>query len=169
MLRAALLGLALLIARPALAAPRVTAEYQTGGRTPLGYYGVAVDVQPVRWFSVSGGLGLINFQGSSQLQGAIAPRLRWPVLPWLSLDAGAAFSRGRRSDYVRLPPDQVSGGADSVTRSWVPGYRLGPEVGLELAPLPRARLRLFGGLAFPLDEATCWFQPSPPSPPVTGG
>jgi hypothetical protein len=169
MVRGALLGLALLLTTPALAAPRVTAEYQTGGRTPLGYYGVAVDVQPVRWFSISGGLGLMNFQGSSQLQGAIAPRLRWPVLPWLSLDAGAAFSRGRRSDYVLLPADQAPIGSNSVTRTWKPGHRLGPEVGVELAPLPRGRLRLFGGLAFPLDEASCWFQPAAPSAPFSGG
>jgi hypothetical protein len=142
------------LASPCLAEPtQVTAEYHSGGPTPLGYYGVALDVQPLSWLSASGGVGLMNFQGSSQLQVAVAPRLRWPVLPWLALDAGAAFSRGQRSDYVPLSFEQILMGTAAVTRSWT--YRLGPELGIELAPLPRTRLRLYGGLAFPLEEAHC--------------
>jgi hypothetical protein len=134
--RAWLLSLGLLLAAPAVAQPRLTPEYQTGGEMPLGFYGVGLDFQPVRWLSVAGGVGLSNFQGSSQVQLALAPRLRWDVLPWLALDAGAAFSRGEREkdDSGRLAM----------------GHRLGPELGLELAPLPRARLRLLGGFAFGL-------------------
>jgi hypothetical protein len=123
-------------AAPAAAQPRITPEFYSGGEMPLGYYGLGVDVQPIRWVSVAGGFGWSNFQGSSQLQLALAPRLRWPLLPWLAVDAGAALSRGQR---------EGSGGR------LVTGHRLGPEIGLELAPLPRARLRLFAGTAHGLD------------------
>jgi hypothetical protein len=58
---------------------------------------------------------------------------------------------------VTIPADQTGAmNPGSVTRTWSPGFRLGPELGVELAPLPHGRLRLFGGLSYPLDEASCW-------------
>src|SRR5689334_22864661 len=130
-------ALAAFIASPAAAQPRVLAEYHTGSEMPIGFFGLGVDVQPIPWVSVAGGLGWSNFQGSSQVQLMLAPRLRWPVLDWLALDAGAALSRGER---------QPDGGGRLVM-----AHRLGPEIGLELLPLPRARLRLFTGIAYDLD------------------
>ena len=126
-----------LVAAPAAAQPRLTPEFQSGDATPIGYYGLNLDVQPLRWLSVTGGFGWSNFGGSSQLQLALVPRLRWPVLPWLAVGAGAAFSRGERGDDPAGVREM--------------GHRLGPELSVELAPLPRARLRLVTGLAYGLD------------------
>jgi hypothetical protein len=131
-------ALALLLAGgPAAAQTRIIPEYRTGNEMPLGYYGLALDVQPRPWVSVAGGFGWSNFGGSSQLQLMLAPRLRWPILSWLAVDAGAALSRGQREK-------------DS-TGVRVMSHRLGPEIGLELLPLPRARLRLLAGIAYGLD------------------
>jgi hypothetical protein len=127
-----------LIAAPEVAQPRVVAEYRTGNQMPLGFYGLAADVQPLPWVSVAGGFGWSNFQGSSQLQLMLAPRLRWPALSWLAVDAGAALSRGRREDD----------GTGRLAMS----HRLGPELGLELSPLPRARLRLLTGIGYGLES-----------------
>jgi hypothetical protein len=130
-------ALASLVAFPAAAQTRVVAEYRTGSEMPLGFYGLAADVQPSPWVSVAAGFGWSNFQGSSQLQLMLAPRLRYAVLDWLAIDAGAALSRGERE----------KDGTGRLAMS----HRLGPEIGLELAPLPRARLRLFTGIAYGLD------------------
>jgi hypothetical protein len=158
MARSLTLALALLLPATALADDGlvVTPEYFTGTETPAGFYGLGLDVQPVRWLAVAAGLGWSHAGNSSQWQLELAPRLRWPVLDWLALSAGATLSMGKREHYQTLPGARPQLAGPVVDRTWSPGFRLGPEIGIELAPLPRGRLRLYAGMAFPLDRPKCW-------------
>lgn len=65
-------------------------EAQFGGGTPLGTTGVAIGYTPVRWATLSGGVGLA--QGS--LQVAFIPRVHQPLTDTLALGLGAGVSLG---------------------------------------------------------------------------
>jgi hypothetical protein len=59
--------------------------------TPLGYAGAAVEITPVRWLSVEGGIG----RGMAGAQLAVQPRVRLGGREGLIASVGAGLSMGR--------------------------------------------------------------------------
>jgi hypothetical protein len=134
---------------------QVAVEGQVGSATPLGLFGVAVDVDLVPWLSISTGVGTDIFdEGSSDdcqcrwglRQVALMPRLRRPIFDRDTFVAlGIGLSRNAQPDVVGLH---------------TPLVRQDDELALEHRFENGVRARAFAGIGFSLNE--------PHLPPFSG-
>ena len=140
-----------------------------GGYTPLGGIGLAVELHPLPWLVVAGGLGghpNDSWTGHYDLQLALSSRFRLLSRGDTSLSAGLGLSRGDR-------PIERLGSTVMVWRERVGAIRLNPELSLAHRFGRRWTVRGFVGLGIVVTEpsACYWFNPgqmscsSPPVPP----
>jgi hypothetical protein len=145
--------LAVAPARPARAADRfdgasVALDVQAGVNSPLGVYGVALDVSLARHFAAWAGAGL-----TSTPVAALGARFRQPLGRAWALGLGLSFaveSYGQTNQYANL-----GNGMEILSRSWAPAYR----VGVELS----AAYRSAGGFGLRPFVAAGWILNGPSS------
>jgi hypothetical protein len=144
------LGQAAVTAAPATEEPRtrqVALEGQVGVVTPLGIFGLALDIDVVRWLSVRAGVGVDVFDREdlrachcswSLRQLALMPHFRYPVL-----GGGTSISLG-----LGISHDA----AHNIAGIHSPSFREDNEVSIEHRFDDGVRVRSFVGLGFYLNE-----------------
>jgi hypothetical protein len=138
--------------------PLVHLAVEIGNDTPLGNFGIALELHPLPRLIIAGGLGWHPSRtwtaGSYDFQAAISSRFRLLSLGNASLAAGLGFSRGNRPiEHLSTPAEVVVERAGAI--------RLNPELSLDYRLGFRWTVRAFAGLGIILtDPSACyWFGP----------
>jgi hypothetical protein len=143
----------------------VALEAQLGIAGPLGSLGLAADISVNDYFALNAGVGLA---ATGQLQGALTPRLRLPIVGGFAIGLEGGLSGG---GYTEFDPFQDPG--ERETKTWSFALWANTGASLELRTWHGFQLRLFGGIETPiystggerqLDYKSAGLRPRGPTP-----
>ena len=129
----------------------VAMHWNPGGNTPLGFFGIALDVSPIDRLSVELGVGRPG-NYTSGYNFALMPRYAVLHGSWWAFELGGAFSRGHHlwSNY--------QGYLGGSQRIWDEGYRVDAQAQVDLKVWSKLHLALYGGLGWMLSDPTRTFS-----------
>jgi hypothetical protein len=129
----------------------VAMHWNPGGDTPLGFFGIALDVSPIDRLSVEMGVGWPgNYTAGYNF--ALMPRYTLLQGSRWAFELGGAFSRGHHtwSNY--------QGYAGGSQRIWDAGYRVDAQAQVDLKVWSKLHLALYGGLGWMLSDPARTFS-----------